>query len=253
MKTMDNKPENKKSLNKIKIAYAFAFVLAIGGIFIAKYSTEKSLGNISVPIESDYAEIKVTLEPTTSRLFTYDEGEQVRQNVTNVPDTRQQVTEKNKETKQETEKQATTEKDKHAEPYEDFYSLPMGTDILKDYSDGKLVLSKTMNDWRVHNAVDFKADEGEQVKSIAYGTVVEIYDDVLYGTVVVIDHGNGVTAKYCGLNSQTLEVKKGRTVDTGSLIGYLGTVPCEKADGYHLHFEVIYKDKTVDPLELMGR
>lgn len=253
MKTMENKTENKKSLNKIKIAYAFAFVLTICGVFIAKYTTEKSLGNISVPIESDYAEIKVTLEPTTSRLSTFDEGEQVRQNVTNVPDTRQSVTENNEKTEQNVKKETTTEKEKHAKPYKDFYMLPMNAEILKEYSDGKLVFSKTMNDWRVHNAVDFKAEEGEQVKSTAYGTVVEIFDDSLYGTTVVIDHGNGVTAKYCGINSKTLEVKKGRTVDTGSLIGYLGTVPCEKEDGCHLHFEVIYKNKTVDPLELMGR
>ena len=101
--------------------------------------------------------------------------------------------------------------------------------------------------------VPMTAAEGEQVKAISYGTVKNIYDDALWGTVVVIDHGNGVTAKYCGFNKETLEIKKGATVESGSLLGYLGTIPCEKSELSHLHFEIIYNGKNIEPLELMGK
>ncbi|MEG2720608.1 MAG: hypothetical protein RR914_04710, partial [Oscillospiraceae bacterium] len=36
------------------------------------------------------------------------------------------------------------------------FSMPMGTTIGKDFSNGELVQSKTMGDWRVHNGIDFK-------------------------------------------------------------------------------------------------
>jgi murein DD-endopeptidase MepM/ murein hydrolase activator NlpD len=48
-------------------------------------------------------------------------------------------------------------------------------------------------------------------------------------------------------------VTSGSTVEAGSLIGFLGTVPFEKTDISHLHFEIIYNGKNTDPLEIMGR
>ena len=68
--------------------------------------------------------------------------ETVRQNVTNVPDTRSQ-----------TEKITTT--DKYNKPYKDYYCLPFGNQIIKDYSNMNPVYSKTMGDWRTHNGIDF--------------------------------------------------------------------------------------------------
>ena len=55
------------------------------------------------------------------------------------------------------------------------------------------------------------------------------------------------------INKDTIEVKKGSTVESGSLLGYLGTIPCEKSDLSHLHFEIIYNGENVEPLELMGK
>lgn len=240
---------NQKTMKKVKYAYAFALLLALGTALIAKISTEEALGNLA-PIESDY--VTFTTEKSTSKdsaFLTTEPDFEVRQNLTDVPDTRE-------ETEKPTEKEAkaeTTQSSKYAKPYKDYYSLPLGTDILKDYSPDKPSYSATMGDWRTHSGVDFKAAEGEQVKAISYGTVTKIYDDALWGTVVIIDHGNGVTAKYCGFNKDTVEVKKGAVVESGSLLGYLGTIPCEKSDLSHLHFEINYNGENVEPLELMGK
>ena len=240
---MSDRNKNDKTRKRVKYAYAFALLLALGTALVAKISTENAMGNLA-PIESDY--VKITTEASTSRdseYLTEEPDFEVRQNLTDVPDTREET--------QETEK--TTENSKYATPYKDYYSLPLGTDILKDYSPEKLTYSATMGDWRTHSGIDFKAAEGEQVKAIAYGTVTAIYEDALWGTVVQIDHGNGVTAKYCGFNKDTLEIKKGKTVEGGALLGYLGTIPCEKSDLSHLHFEIYYNGENVEPLELMGK
>ena len=77
---------------------------------------------------------------------------------------------------------------------EDGYLLPAGNEILKDFSDFVAVKSKTMNDWRVHNGVDFKVSEGSEVQAIYSGVVTTVYKNSLWGTVVEIDHGKGVIA-----------------------------------------------------------
>lgn len=244
---------NDKTMKKVKYAYAFALLLALGTALIAKISTEKALGNLA-PIESDY--VTITTEKVTSKdaeFLTEEPDFEVRQNLEDVPDTREETEEITEENTEEQTKEETSKNSKYATPYKDYYSLPLGTDILKDYSPEVPSYSATMGDWRTHSGIDFKAAEGEQVKAISYGTVTNIYEDALWGTVVVIDHGNGVIAKYCGFNKETLEIKKGSEVESGSLLGYLGTIPCEKSELSHLHFEIIYNGKNVEPLELMGK
>lgn len=237
--------KNKKKGQAIKIAYGFALILALGGALIAKIATEKNLGNLNVPIEQDY----ITVAPTT-QAATEEPDFEVRQNMTDVPDTREETEE---DTTLPPSTQPTTEKNSFAVPYKDYYTLPLGTQINKEYLPDTPSYNTTTDDWRTHPAIDFKGAEGAQVKAISAGTVTEIYDDTLLGTVLTIDHGNEVVAKYCGLNKDTLEVSEGSTVAEGQCIGYLGTVPLEKAELPHLHFEIIYKGESVDPLELMGK
>lgn len=244
--------QNNKTMKKVKYVYAFALLLALGTALIAKISTEKALGNLA-PIESDY--VTITTEKQTSKdseFLTEEPDFEVRQNLEDVPDTREETEEQTEEQAEEAQEE-TTQVTKYATPYQDYYTLPLGTDILKDYSPDKPTYSATMGDWRTHSGIDFKAAEGEQVKAISYGTITDIYDDALWGTTVEIDHGNGVTAKYCGFNKEALEIKKGATVEGGSLLGYLGTIPCEKSELSHLHFEVYYNGENVEPLELMGK
>ena len=227
--------ENKTNTNKkFKIAYAFTFIIAIAALMFTKISSEKSLGNIS-SLENSTTEKQITTEKIVIE-------ETVRQNLTNIPDTRES-TENNKE----------TEKDNYNKPYKDYYCLPFGNQIIKDYSNMNPVYSKTLGDWRTHNGIDFSGEAGGAVVAISYGEVISIYEDTLFGTCVLIDHGNGVTAKYCGLNKDTLNVKEHSSVNSEDIIGYLGEIPCEKQEGAHLHFEITHNGELVEPLELMGK
>ena len=230
-----NNEKNKNTNKKFKIAYAFTFIIAIAALMFTKISSEKSLGNIS-SLENSTTEKQIT---TTEKIVI---EETVRQNLTNIPDTRE-VTEENKE----------TEKDNYNKPYKDYYCLPFGNQIIKDYSNMNPVYSKTSGDWRTHNGIDFSGEAGGAVVAISYGEVISIYEDTLFGTCVLIDHGNGVTAKYCGLNKDTLNVKEHSSVNSEDIIGYLGEIPCEKQEGAHLHFEITHNGELVEPLELMGK
>lgn len=247
----DTTPSNK--MKGIKIAYGIAILLALGGLITARLATNSSMGDLKAPLNNT---ISQETEFNSPDLYDFTEGPdfQVRQNVTDVPDTRTEP-ETEEETEKTTEAQTTklSEEDKFAKPYSDYYTLPFGADIINDYNETAPIYNATMGDWRTHPAVDFKGAEGGQVIAVSYGKVTAIYDDALYGTIVEIDHGNEVTAKYCGLNKDALEVKKGDTVKEGGLVGYIDTVPCEKSDLPHLHFEIKYKGKLVDPLALMGK
>lgn len=129
-------------------------------------------------------------------------------------------------------------------------SLPLGKSILKDYSAGTMVKSKTMNDWRTHNGVDFTGEQGSEIRAVCGGVVREITADASWGNIIVIEHENGCTARYCGIENAS--VKEGEMVARDDVIGTLGVIPCESADASHLHFEVLRNGKFADPVEALS-
>lgn len=129
------------------------------------------------------------------------------------------------------------------------FVFPTGKKIVKDYSNLVAVKSKTMNDWRVHNGVDFSAEEGQEVKAVQSGAVLAVYNSSLWGTIVEIDHGAGIVVRYCGLSADTT-VSANDVVEAGQTIGYVSAIPVEAADGIHLHLEVTKDGAIVDPLSI---
>ena len=174
---------------------------------------------------------------------------QVNKNVNNEKDDRETETAKQAE---EASEPATMASNNLNKPFESLYVMPAGDDIIKDFSNGELVYSKTMDDWRTHDGIDFKADEGTQIKAINDGIILSVYKDEMWGNVIEIDHGSGLVAKYCGLADE-INVKVGDSVAINSVIGSLSTIPCESAEGFHLHLELEIGSTLVDPLEAMGK
>lgn len=245
------KARMQRKMKGVKVAYAVSLLLLFGAALTAKLVSEQAGGKLSVPIESDY--MTLWQNPVTLTEATEDPEFLVQNNLTDVPDTREDITAKPTIPQTEPQTEEPTTESPYAEPYEDYFTLPLGTDILKDYSPTTPSYNPTLGDWRTHGGIDFSAPDGSQVKAIAYGIVKAVYEDALYGTVIEIDHGNGVVAKYCGMNKSALEVKAGDTVNSGDLIGYLGTIPCEKSELSHLHLEIYHNGENVDPLALMNK
>ena len=68
-----------------------------------------------------------------------------------------------------------------------------------------------------------------------------------YGNEVVIDHGFGYKTRYAHM--QNIDVKKGDVVSRGQQIGTVGNTG--SSTGPHLHYEVIYRGKQIDPMSFM--
>ena len=164
---------------------------------------------------------------------------EVNRNVTGVPDERYQTL--------EAEVEATVQPNIVRD---DHYILPLSDSVGKAYSDGELVYSKTMEDWRAHTGVDFQGNAGDSVKAVNNGVVKKVTDDALWGTIIEIDHGDGIVSRYCGLNYDDA-VAEGTKVNGGEQIGTLGILPIESADDEHLHFEITVDGVTVDPFEYL--
>ena len=134
-------------------------------------------------------------------------------------------------------------------PYESYYVNPVKGTIIKYFST-ELTFSDTMNDYRTHNGVDYLANSRDAVYAINKGTVTAVYEDQMLGSVIEINHGHDVLARYCGVETQ---LKAGDEVSIGQEIGVVLMIPFEALDDTHLHLEIIYRGKFVDPLELMSK
>ncbi len=119
--------------------------------------------------------------------------------------------------------------------------LPCDGKIIADCSLEELVYCSSMDDWRTHNGIDIAANEGESVKAAADGIVAEVYEDELFGVVVVLDHGNGISTLYGNLQSYDF-IKAGTEIKSGDIIGGIGKPGSLESNAEpHLHFE-LHKD-----------
>lgn len=151
-----------------------------------------------------------------------------------------------------------TEKEEvHSEPSEKKevsrkFVIPLNGQIIQDFSGDELVKNQTTGAWQTHNGTDIAGNQGDEVKAMSDGTVTDILEDPLWGVVVVIDHGNGITARYCGLN-KGLSVSKDDKVSAQDVIGALGnTADIESSMETHLHLEVLRNGDFTDPLDVIN-
>lgn len=226
---------NKKENKNIKALFSVICLCIIALGLIVYFSTNTTSKN-----------------DTVNEATTITETTEVQRAVTNVTETRKSAsTTKTQTTKKQTTTEKTTmEQGDSNTPYKSYYKYPLGEAVVKGYSE-ELVYDETMGDYRAHAAVDFKGSQDDKVVAINDGLVLNVYTDNMYGTVVEIDHGGKLVAKYCGLKS--VSVKKGAYVNIGNQIGTLGKIAAEGSQESHLHFETIVNGKAVNPLNVMGK
>ncbi len=108
----------------------------------------------------------------------------------------------------------------------------------------ELILTKPYLPKRNHYGIDLAGKVGEPVYAAASGVVESIdLDDDIYGKIIVLDHLNGYKTKY-GHNS-FINVELGTFVRKGEQIAEVGNTGISSAP--HLHFEILYHNKNVDP------
>ncbi len=131
---------------------------------------------------------------------------------------------------------------------------PVDGEIQKRFSSGELVYSETMNDYRTHNGIDISAEDGATVVSVADGTVADVRVDPLWGTVVSVDHGDGIVSIYKNLSDTLPEgIESGAFIEEGGVLGAVSSgALVEIGETSHLHLEVMADGVYVDPVETLS-
>lgn len=96
---------------------------------------------------------------------------------------------------------------------------------------------------RFHEGMDFTAPTGTDIYATGNGTVRLAGWRQGYGNCVEINHGFGYLTLYGHMHQ--IKVKVGQKVNRGDVIGKVGSTG--KSTGPHLHYEVHYKGKVMNP------
>ncbi len=110
-------------------------------------------------------------------------------------------------------------------------------------SDFGMRLHPIFKRYRKHPGIDFAAKAGSPIYSTADGIVKLAKYNGGYGNCVIVDHLYGFESRYGHM--QKILVRRGQRVKRGDKIGLVGKTGIATAP--HLHFEVHYKGKEVNP------
>jgi len=97
---------------------------------------------------------------------------------------------------------------------------------------------------RPHNGLDFAAPANSPIYATGDGVVVYADGGTTYGNVVFVNHGYGFETRYGHMTHYIVSV--GQKVKRGQVLGYVGNTGL--SGGYHLHYEVLYQGKFVNPI-----
>lgn len=101
----------------------------------------------------------------------------------------------------------------------------------------------------VHRGLDFAGPVNSVILAVAPGVVTWSGPLRGYGNLIEIDHGNGWVTRY-GHNSSNY-VSLGDYVKPGQTIALMGATG--RATGTHLHFEVLYQGRHMNPARFVPR
>jgi len=100
-----------------------------------------------------------------------------------------------------------------------------------------------------HEGVDFAGKNGSDIVSVASGVVTWAGTRSGYGKLVEINHGNGFVTRYAHCDEILVEL--GDVVTKGDIISLMGSTG--RSTGPHVHFEVLFNGKAVDPAKYINR
>ena len=106
----------------------------------------------------------------------------------------------------------------------------------------------TSGEVRMHEGIDFAAEEGADIKAAADGIVHETGYTAEYGNYVVLLHQNGDMTYYC--HCKDINVSPDEQVERGDTIATVGR--SGRATGFFLHFALSRNGEFVDPAENMN-
>ncbi len=101
---------------------------------------------------------------------------------------------------------------------------------------------------KMHKGVDFAAPKGTPIYAGGNGIIEYIGNNGGYGKYIRIRHNNDYKTAYAHLSGFKKNLSKGTRVNQGEVIGYVGNTG--NSTGPHLHYEIIFQNKQINPLKL---
>ena len=101
---------------------------------------------------------------------------------------------------------------------------------------------------KMHKGIDFAATKGTPIYAGGNGVIELAGINGGYGKYIRIRHNNEYKTAYAHLSGFKKGISKGVRVSQGEIIGYVGSTG--KSTGPHLHYEIIYQNKQINPLNL---
>lgn len=124
-------------------------------------------------------------------------------------------------------------------------SSPMkGTRLTSSYG---VRFHPILNVRMFHHGIDFKGPSKALVHSTADGIVKFSGFSPSFGNVIILSHGNDIMTIYAHLTAS--RVKSGQIVKKSDIIGIQGSTG--RSSGEHLHYEVRYKGKSLNPVNFL--
>ena len=123
----------------------------------------------------------------------------------------------------------------------------LGVTLIKPISSGYTITSRF--GWRSrdnHPGLDVAAPRGTAIKAAAGGTVIFAGSGSPYGgygNIVVIQSNSSTAIRYA--HCSKIYVRRGEVVEQGQVIAAVGSTGI--STGNHLHFEIRYNGKKIDP------
>jgi len=99
-----------------------------------------------------------------------------------------------------------------------------------------------------HDGIDMSGKRGSGVRATADGKIIERGYNETYGWYVRIDHGNDYTTMFA--HNSKIMARWGTDVKRGDVIALLGNTG--RSTGPHLHYEVRYKGRTINPAKFIN-
>ncbi len=101
---------------------------------------------------------------------------------------------------------------------------------------------------KMHKGVDFAAPRNTPVFAAGDGIIEYAKRNGGYGKFIRIRHNSDYKTAYAHLDRYANNIRVGTKVKQGDIIGYVGSTG--RSTGPHLHYEIIFRNKQVNPLKV---
>ena len=101
---------------------------------------------------------------------------------------------------------------------------------------------------KLHKGVDFAAPRGTPIYAGGDGVIDYANFNGGYGKYIKIRHNSEYKTAYAHLSNFKKGIFVGKRVKQGDIIGYVGSTG--NSTGPHLHYEILYQDKQINPMKM---